>query len=281
MNDNLKKYLPVIIGKQLSLLFFFAPNKALRKAFTLFCTPRKGDVLPDQEDFLEDAEDEAILIDDITIQTYRWPSMGETVLLIHGWESNAHRWKFLINKLQQSGYNIIAFDAPAHGYSSGKILNVPLYSDCLQRIIELYRPNHLIGHSVGAMTTIYNQFVYSNLEIDKLVVLAPPSELSRIMKEYQNILKLSSKFMNALSIFFKEKFGYDFEEFSIAKFAKNIHHNGLIIHDEYDDIAPFSEAEKINANWSNGQLIATAHYGHSLVVEEVDQMIIDYLKKPN
>ncbi len=278
MKEKLEKYLPVLIGKYFQFLFIFYPKKAVRKAYVLFCTPRKGRILPEQEDFLEDAEDEKILIGETKIQTYRWPSMGETILMVHGWESNTHRWKTLILKLHKKGYNIIAFDAPAHGNSSGKILNVPLYTECLQKIIELYRPNHLVGHSVGGMTTIFHQYSYPNPEVQKMVVLAPPSELSRIMKGYQRVLKLSPKFMKALNQHFKDKHNFYFEEFSVSDFAKKITNNGLLIHDKYDDIAPYREAKTIGKNWSNVQFITTENYGHSLFFEEVDNMIIDFLK---
>ncbi len=278
MKKKLKKYLPLIIGKQLQFLFFFNPKKAIQKAYILFCTPRKGKILPDQEYFLEEAEDEVILVGDTYIQTYRWSNLGETILMVHGWESNTHRWKTLILKLQKEGYNIVAFDAPAHGNSSGKLLNVPLYSECLQKIIELYRPNYIVGHSVGGMTTIFQQYLYPNQEIEKIIILAPPSELSRIMKGYQKILRLSPKFMNTLNQYFKDKHGYYFEEFSASDFAKNLKTQGLLIHDINDDIAPYTEAISINENWNEVQFISTEDFGHSLFFDEVDTMIIDFLK---
>ncbi|MDY8138588.1 alpha/beta hydrolase [Aquimarina sp. 2201CG5-10] len=277
MNKKVKKYAPIIIGKRLLLLFFFVPKKAIHKAFLLVCTPRKGKVLPDQIYFLEDAEDEIVIVDNLYIQTYRWPNDGETILMVHGWESNTHRWKTLIQKFHQKGYNVIAFDAPAHGNSSGKILNVPLYAECLQKVIELYRPNHIIGHSVGGMTTIFHQYKYPNDEIEKLVILAPPSELSRIMKGFQKILKLSPKFMKALEQYYKDQFGYNFKEFSVADFAKNITRKGLLIHDLNDDIAPYSEAQAISKNWNDAQFITTEDFGHSLFFDEVDDMIIKFL----
>ncbi|MHA7059968.1 alpha/beta hydrolase [Aquimarina sp. M1] len=279
MKETLTKYLPILIGKRLTLLFFFHKKKALHKAFILFSTPLKGRVLLDQEYFLEEAEDEVVTVNESYLQTYRWANMGETVLMVHGWESNSHRWKTFIEKLHQQNYNVIAFDAPAHGNSSGKTFNVPLYTECLQKMVELYRPNYIVGHSVGGMTTIFHQFKFPNPEIQKLVVLAPPTELSVIMKDYQNTLKLSNKFMSALSQYFKDTFGFHFEEFSVAEFAKNLTHQGLLIHDKYDDIAPFSGAEKIHKNWSKAKFIATENFGHSLFFDEVDDMIIHFLKE--
>ena len=278
MREKFKKYAPLLIGKYLQLLFFFSPKKALHKAYVLFCTPRKGKVLPEQEDFLDEAEDAVIAVEDIYVQSYRWANMGETILVVHGWESNTHRWKRIIQKLHQQGYNVVAFDAPAHGYSSGKILSVPFYTQCLQKMVELYRPDHIMGHSVGGMTTLYHQYVYPDQEINKLIILAPPSDLERIMGQFQGILRLSSKFMKALDDFFKNKYGFYFEEFSVSKFATSINKKGLLIHDKYDDIAPYNEAVAISQSWKGSQFITTENYGHSLFYEEVDDMIITFLK---
>ncbi len=278
MKEIIKKYAPILVGKRLQFLFIFNKKKALHKAYLLFSKPLKGKVLPHQEYFLEEAEDEVVQINNDYIQTYRWGNMGETVLMVHGWESNTHRWKTLIEKLHQLGFNVIAFDAPAQGNSTGKILNIPLYTECLQKIVELYRPNHIIGHSVGAMATIFHQYKYPTPEIEKLVMLAPPVEMSSIMNGYQKALKLSDKFMKALNQYFKNKFGFYFEEFSMSEFSKSIKQYGLLIHDKHDKIAPHSGAKKIQENWNNVKLITTTDFGHSLFFDEVDDMIIDFLK---
>lgn len=279
MRDQIKKRIPYFLGKYLEILYFFAPSKALRKAFVLFCTPRKGEVLEEHEYFLDEGDDEIIAFNDIEIQTYRWPGMGDTVLMLHGWESNTNRWKIMIRKLHKLGYNVVAFDAPAHGYSSGKLLNIPLYTECLQKIIELYRPNHIVGHSIGGASLLFNQFKYPNPEIEKLVILGAPSELSRIVEGFKNTLQLSQKFIDALNLYFKDKFGYYFEEFSVAQFTNSINTPGLIIHDLLDQVAPFSEGKSIHEQWQNSELISTKNLGHSMVSREVNQMIIDYLKK--
>ena len=278
VRKTLKKYAPLLVGKQLSTLFLISPKKALEKAFILFCTPRKGSILPDQEYFLEEAEDEVITVNDLYLQTYRWVGHKETILLVHGWESNSHRWKTLIEKLNQIGYTVVAFDAPAHGNSSGKILNVPLYAECLQKIVQLYRPNFMVSHSVGAMASIFNQYTYQNKEVEKTIILAPPAELSEIMQNYKTALRFSDKFLTSLNNFFKEQFGYSFEEFSMPYFAQKITLPGLIIHDKYDDIAPFKGSLEIHENWDNSRLITTENFGHSLFFDEVDDMIIDFLK---
>lgn len=281
MRETLKQYTPILMGKWLEFLLLLTKKRALNKAFLLFSTPLQGKMLPEQEYFLEEAEDEIVDFKNLELQTYRWAGSGETVLLVHGWESNTYRWKLLIEKLQKENYNIIAFDAPAQGQSTGKILNIPLYADCLQKIIELYRPHHLIGHSVGGMTIIFQQYSFKNPEIQKLVILAPPTKLATIMKGYQKTLNLSAKFMKSLDTYFKNKYGFYFKEFSMIEFAKELTKEGLIIHDKYDKIASYEEAAQIAAHWKAATFMTTENYGHSLFYDDVDESIINFLKAEN
>ena len=277
MKKHFKDLLLFSIGMLLNITHIFFPKKAIHKAFILFCTPRKGGVLDHQKSFLETHKEKAITIENETIQVYRWHGNSDTILLIHGWESNTYRWKELIQNLKKHQFNIISFDAPAHGNSTGKLLDIITYTKCLQYLISNYKPHHLIGHSIGGMTALYNQHLYPNTDIKKLIILAPPSELSRIMENYKDMLKLSSGVMNGLDKYFKNTFGYHFKEFSIAQFSKKITKYGILIHDRYDQIAPFSEGVNISNNWRNASLHVTENYGHSLANDHVNQLIIDFL----
>lgn len=274
-----KKYLPKIIGLRLNSLFLIKPEKAVFKAYELFSSPRKGQIKPEQEIFLNKAKTTSIEYNSNKIQTYHWKGEGKTVILIHGWDSNTHRWKDLIKDLQKENYNIIAFDAPAHGYSEGKLLNVLMYSKCLNRMLKLYRPEFVIGHSVGAMAIVYNQYLKQSSFVEKLVLLGAPSEMSAIMSDYKRILRLSDKFMRALEAYFKEKFDYNFSEFSIAGFAKNIEKEALIIHDEFDRVASVEAAKAIHKNLKHSRLKITEGAGHSLNKDEIRKEILNFLNQ--
>lgn len=273
------KYLPRIIGLRLSSLFRIKPEKAVLKAYKLFASPRKGKVKPEQQEFLNKAKTTAIEHDSKKIQLYHWKGEGKTVILVHGWDSNTHRWKQLIEDLQKENYNVIAFDGPAHGYSEGKLLNVPLYSKCLDRMLKIYKPEFIIGHSIGGMTVVYNQYLKQSPFVEKLILLGSPSEMSSIMNDYKRILRLSDKFMVALEAYFKEKFDYTFNEFSIANFAKNMEKETLIIHDKYDKVAPVEAAEAIHKNLKHSRLKITEGAGHSLYKDDIRKEILQFLNQ--
>ncbi len=264
-------------GAYFNIATFIAREKTAKKAFLLFCTPRKGRVLPTQKSYLENAKDTIIETNGIAIQTYRWQGNGPTILLMHGWESNTFRWRNLVPKLVEKGFNIVAMDAPAHGYSGNSTFNAPMYADCAQKIIETYEPKFVIGHSLGGMTMIFNQYKYKNSTIEKIVALGAPSELADFMRQYQRTLRLSKRLMNDLEKYFIAHFQMRFVDFSTATFAKSLEVQGLLIHDEFDAIAPIWSSESVHANWKGSQFIRTKGLGHSLHQDKVRNQIIDFL----
>ncbi|MBT8263985.1 MAG: alpha/beta hydrolase [Eudoraea sp.] len=270
--------LPLAIGFYFNVVAIFSKEGVAQKAFTLFCTPRKGKVLKVQSSFLEAAKHDVVTVGGKQLQTYCWPGKKETVLLIHGWESNSFRWRNLIGLLQDEGYEIIAFDAPAHGNSSGSILNVPLYAECTQHVIQRFNPNSIVGHSVGGMTAVYHQYLYPNSTVQKIVTVGSPSELHDIMLQYKKILGFNNRVLGALDDYFKKHFGFGIHGFSTANFAKNITIPGLLIHDELDTIAPVKASEKVHASWKNSTLIKTSGLGHSMHQSAVSEQIINFLK---
>jgi len=280
----MKKIFNRIITKSLGLYFntaaILAPKKIAKNAFTLFCTPRKGQVTKGQKGFLEDAKDLILEAEATKVQTYLWKGSGSTILLMHGWESNTFRWRNLIPILQSENYNVIAMDAPAHGNSSGQQFHVPLYTECAQKVIDTYQPTYVIGHSIGGMALLHNLYKYpeANKNIQKVVTLGSPSELSDFMRQYKVILSLNGNLMKLMESYFIGNFGFKFSDFSSSKFAAKINTKGLLIHDEIDAIAPYWASQQVHANWKNSTLITTKGLGHSLHQDKVRLSILDFLE---
>ncbi len=278
IRKRIKKIIPKVFGLYFNILAIFSKKTSAEKAFKLFCTIRKGKVSPPQKDYLEDAKDEVHVIGKHRIQSYRWPGSKETVLLVHGWESNAFRWRNLIKKLSEADFNIIAFDAPGHGHSTGDHLNVPLYAESLNYIIEKQNPDFLVGHSVGGMTILYHQYKHGNQNIEKIVTIGAPSEFHEIMGDYQHVLKLSTRVMNGLDNHVKGRFGFHIRDFSTSEFARSNTSKGLVVHDRSDSIAPYHASERVHANWKDSIMITTEGLGHSMHQGEVNHQITDFLK---
>lgn len=276
MRESFKKWVPKIIGKWLNTLVYFAPKKTAKIAFKIFSKPRQGKISPHHEAFLNPARSQNISIKGLTLQTYHWQGNKSTILLVHGWESHSHRWKNLVERLQKEDYNIIAFDAPAHGYSTGTHLYVPLYEEALNTMIDKFNPAIVIGHSVGGMTTIYNQHLNKRNSIKKLVILGPPDKLVDILAEYQRILSLNKKVMLALDTYFLKHFGFRAQDFATSIFVKDIETPGLLIHEIHDTITSIKGSRAIHKNWPQAKFIETEGLNHSLYSTQVDDSILAF-----
>lgn len=277
MKKIIQKSIPKIIGTSLNTLSFIAPKYATSKALDIFMTPRKGRLTNKQNTFFDTAQQLELQYKNHTIQTYNWPASGKTILLAHGWESNSYRWKNLIKKLQAFNYNIVALDGPAHGKSSGTKFNAILYSEFINEVANHYKPNIIIGHSVGGMASIFFQHNYQFKTLEKLVLLGAPSEFTKIFKGYVRMLNFNSKIENGLNKMVEERFDNSTAYFSSANFTKKIETEGLIIHDKQDKIIGYDEAELIARNYKNSTLKTTEGFGHGLKDASIDDAIINFI----
>ncbi|MCD2260994.1 alpha/beta fold hydrolase [Psychroserpens luteolus] len=273
----MKQVLFKVIGMSINIISVFSTKTAGKLAIRLFSSPRKVKLKEIEVDFLQTAYTEDIDYEDLSIRTYRWLGNKETILLAHGWESNSFRWKALIEKLKGLDYNIVALDAPAHGYSTGKLFNAILYSECINIVAKKFNANIIIGHSVGGMATAFFQQKYQLDSVEKLVLLGAPSNFVGVFSRYVNMMNYNNRVSKSMNDIILERFNEKPEYFNAARLSENITADGLIIHDELDKIIPYNDAEDFKNFYKKSRLIATKGYGHSLRAEEVNNYILDFI----
>lgn len=280
MKDFFQKAIPKLYGFYFNVLNVFSKEKAAQVALDVFSTPRRGRVLEHQKEFLNTARQQRIATDECLFMLYHWKGNGPTILLNHGWESNAFRWKYLFEDLKKLDLNIIAIDGPAHGNSSGKLFTAIKYSKLIKSTIELYEPEIIISHSVGAMATVYNEFHNPSPSLKKLVLLGSPNSLEVIMQGYQKLVNFNSGVYKGLNDLLKTTFGYYIQDFNTADFAVNIKAQTLLLHEVKDRIVPSSASKAIVKKMHNATFIETKTGGHSLHTPENTAHIISFLEKP-
>jgi len=266
------------VGLYINLISYFFPEKAKQIAYEIFSQPRKGKIkngkLPKT---LQNAKQETLHYDGEDFQTYIWQGSAEIILLLHGWESNASRWKKLLNHLKPLGKTIIAIDAPAHGLSSGKEFNAPRYAEFIHVLAQKYNPKTLIGHSIGGAAITFYLHKYPNDHIEKVVLLGAPSSFKKISDNFINLLSLNATVKNRLENYYQEKFNIPIDEFSGHKFAQNFHQKAIIAHDIQDKIILVEEGKKYASAWKNSTYIETQGLGHSMHDKDLYQKITEFI----
>lgn len=266
------------VGFYINFLSFLLPKKATQLAYTLFSEPRDGKLSKDKlPAILQETEQETYHHNGAHFQTYTWKGNNTIVLLAHGWESNASRWEKMLPYLQKSGSTIIAIDAPAHGLSSGKEFNIPQYAAFIDILVGKFKPQYLIGHSLGGKTCLYYQSTYQNNSIEKTVLLGSPSDFNIILNNYIAMLSLNSIISRGLEAHYLNHFKLKLENFSGKVFAAAIPTKGFIAHDTEDTVVLFEEGKKIASTWKDAVFIETNGLGHSMHSDELYKKVSQFL----
>jgi pimeloyl-ACP methyl ester carboxylesterase len=226
---------------------------------------------------LETATIKILELEDQVFHTYTWEAGPKVILLVHGWESNASRWERLLPFLQQLGHTIIAIDAPAHGHSSGVEFNIPDYAKCIHMVATQYKPEFLIGHSLGGAACTYYQSTYQNPHIRKMILLGTPADLSVLIQNFVALLSLSPRMVPLLDLHFKNRFDFGIDDFSAEKFGTLLKLPGIIAHDIEDTVVLYVEARKLAQNWPQARLITTKGLGHSMHDDALYEELISFL----
>jgi predicted alpha/beta hydrolase family esterase len=275
----MKKLVEKSIGAYFNSLALISPKTAAKKGFNLFCNPMCSPLKPYQVAFLETGKDSVLHYEGIKIQTYKWGSGSKKVLLIHGWASHSFRWKAYIEHLIENDFTVYAFDAPAHGLSSGKILHLILYSEVIDVFIKAHTEiEHVVTHSMGGFAIVYWLFQNQENNLKKVVLMGAPGEATDFFNFYKKTLGLTDRTLKILTDEFAKLLGYEPSYFSASAFVKQVKTESLIVHDKEDKDTNYENSVKLNKNWKNSKLIITQGLGHSLkskaLLEDVVQFIL-------
>ncbi len=267
-----------IISIYFKLLAYIAPKQVGKQAFYLFCIPFKAKLSPKQQAYLNTAEQKELFVEDQKVVCYKWGHGPKKILMVHGWQSNAYRWKNYIEQFNHEDYTVICFDAPGHGNSKGLYCNVPLYEKSLSAVVDHYgTPDSILSHSIGAFSSIY--FLYKNgFKVEKFVSLASPFSAQQFFKVYKKELNLNQKIAKHLEAYFNYYTGHPSAYFSLEEFAPNLKAKTLIIHDKKDKVTQVENSIQLNEIVDSSELWATEGYGHGLKNNKVVTRVREFLE---
>lgn len=264
-SNNSMSTLAKFVGKTINTLGYIAPNLTGQLMINLFCRPSEGSTFtPKEKAFLDTAIQTTLTFNHKKIQCYTWGKGSKKIFLAHGFNSNASRWRPLVNLLIRSGYHILAIDAPAHGKSDWKMVNGLLYAQVVQVVMNHFQPKYVIGHSFACMAFAYYFSKMESQQVEKIILMGVPNKLDDITKIFFKELDLNHHAQHNYYKAFKNKFGYEVEYFTLSKLFKEVPYPSLIINDEKDEITPIEGAIVLHKNWKNSIFFPTNNLGHSL-----------------
>ena len=255
-----------------------APSVAGRMAFDLFCTPypkykkRKAPAI-----FNHAVQKTVVLPDQSKIFGFEWlptDANGQTVLIAHGYASYAHKFEQYISPLLQMGYRVLAFDAPGHGLSEGKHINVVVYQEAIMEIMrQSGQVDHFIGHSLGGLTLAMIAEQIDQVAHRKFVLIAPATKTTTTFANYFKMMHFNeitiAAFMNEVT----NRTHHNIEHFAADRALSNYTGKLLWVHDKEDLVCPYADIVDFQKNApSNIQFLITKGLGHNKVYKTAEVM---------
>lgn len=202
-------------------------------------------------------------------------------MVIHGFESSVTNFDRYIIALVEKGYEVYAFDAPAHGRSEGKTITAPYYSEMILEIEKKYGPiDAFIAHSFGGLALSLAMEQMTGQENKKMVLIAPATETPTAINDFFQLLKLPDSLRPAFENCIITAGGHPSAWYSITRAAGRINADILWLHDEDDDTTPVRDLDTLrNQNHPHIRFVISRGLGHRRIYRDrqVFQTVIEFL----
>lgn len=259
------------VRTKFKLLSAISKRRAAEKAFELFCTPqyRNKKKLPS---VFQQAEKVEFLFEKNKIRGYRWPSPGgnKKALILHGFESSVINFDRYVKPLVRKGYEVLAFDAPAHGRSTGKKVTVITYKNLVRHVWDRFGPiDAFIAHSFGGLTLSLMLEETPHSSQTKVVLIAPAAETRTAIDNFFKFLQLENGVRQEFDDLIEEMGGRSPEWYSISRVAPMLKAQVLFLQDMDDHMTPLSDVKPImDSNYPNFHFVISEGLGHRRIYRD-------------
>jgi pimeloyl-ACP methyl ester carboxylesterase len=289
------------VRAQLNILSLVSMQKAAIKAFRLFCTPQQR-ASGKYPAIFERGEKLSFLLEGHMVRGHRWApgpdgregggakssgnprsgkgsaipgdGLGKKILIAHGFESSSRTFDPYIGALLERGYEVVAFDAPAHGRSGGRRILLTSYVTMLRSIMDNYGSfDAWLGHSLGGLALV---LALEDMQIEtgaRLVLIAPAVETTAAVEAFAGLLHLPKAVVHEMDNYVEEISGHRFSWYSLRRAIGQIRADILYVQDEKDQITPLKDALVVKRDGHpNIRFLFTIGLGHRKIYKDPEMI---------
>lgn len=253
-------------------------------AFRRFCTPKLSSHRADDHDALTERarfhlrNAHWIALETVhgRIQAYVYePATLDTstpsVLIAHGWTSEASFMAVFAEQLRRAGFRVVAFDQPAHGKSDGERASL---IDCARVLLEvaiaLGPIRFVVAHSMGCLAALLvgegAPPMPHAYPFERYVFIASPDRFADITRNFSDELGLSPAARRSYEARLERIAHRRIVDFTCARMLAATDKNGLLLHSRDDGEVEFSNSEQIAAACPKATLAAFDGLGHRKIL---------------
>lgn len=223
------------------------------------------------------------------VEVYSWGHAAlPTVLLVHGWGVDCTAMSSFVKPLQDAGFQVITFDAPAHGASLGRSSTLRAFADRIGDVLESNTGvMGVVAHSLGGVATVAALRMHSARHLGSshgaspaLVLVSSPCDLQGTVELFRGRWRLLPDTERQMLDRLARKNRATLDFWNIRTLAPHIEPtNVLVLHDRDDDDVRPTEATEVAASFRSAKLVLTSGLGHGRILasRSVTSMAAEFL----
>lgn len=239
-----------------------APDLACSMAIRIFSRPGRPRPETWQRELLGSMTRGCTTVTRKRVATYVWGRSERRILLCHGWGARASHMGAFVQSLIESGFQVVAFDAPAHGDSDGTYTDIVEYSAAIVALTGSFGAfSGIVGHSFGAASAVFALHRHG-LRVPRIVMLACFSDADWVFETFGKTVNLPPRVVRKMQSVSERRFGVGspWSAVRIGPLSRDVTDQALLVHDLRDREIPHEHA----------LAIAAARGGAATVVRSTD-----------
>jgi pimeloyl-ACP methyl ester carboxylesterase len=245
------------------------PSLAHKYFIHLFYTPFHYKTPQKEKELLKAAKEFSITVNNKRVQCYRWGTMGPKIMVVHGWAGRAGQFRGIIPALLAKGFEVVAFDGPAHGRSEGKQTDPLEFAQVMKQLTEMEGSiEAIIAHSFGGVASLLA--IQRGLPVRKLINVASPAIAERVIGSFRRALNASAAAGLAFRKHLMKTYGITFEEISSLHLVQHLPGplDLLVIQDENDPEVAVENAIELKKVYPAATIFLTKGLGHTRILRD-------------
>lgn len=255
--------------------------------YSLYCTPPKRKLHSAHLALKDHATAEKITVSryafdnrPMTLSSYRWGQSNKKILLLHGWGGSPFDFKYMIQALVAGGYEVISYDAPAHGASDGKKTNLVQWMHVLEQLLRRTGPVHaVIGHSLGGLSAALT-LVHKEITVPRLILASSAVSAPAVFQDSLRDFHIPGEVMPILEELVRKRLHQNLHEMDLFLHINQIKASQiLVVYDENDPIAKADQISEFVEKYPAIQSLKINGEGHFRIMknEKVIHKVLEFL----
>ncbi len=259
-----------------------APPLAGKAAYDLWFKPVRFKPPESERQARETARRDKLRLGKHLVQLYRWGEQGPVVLMVHGWSGRGSQMGAFVPGLLAAGYQVVSFDLPAHGESSGMKTNILEVVAVIDAIASRFGPLHaLISHSFGGACIALA--LRNGLAVNRVVVISPPANTRFLFDKFVATLQLKPAVIRHMVKHLESEFGAGiWDIISMEDNVAGLSIPALVFHDRDDRDIDFEQGQRVAGIWPGAKFVATDGLGHRRIMRDkaVIEQVVGFIAWP-